>query len=116
LAGHRFCGTVNRQLDMEFAREDNVISDLKGNKTRYFPYYLYEVPECGNYHRLYQLKFESEPLLPELKQYDYIWLVKSSDYEQDIETLVNKLKKLPEITIAHHLPFEKIRNINYLLV
>jgi len=118
LPGHRFCWLINKHFEMDFIRdpEQNVCLQLKQNKECYFPIYKYELPLSNVMHLLYKLKNNTESLLPEAKQLDYIWLIQTTSPDTDAYGITQTLRNIPEVQLAQLLEPEKLKNLKNLIV
>ena len=117
LKSHLLCRQLNYHFDINFIRvAESDICLHKKNITSYYPHYIYEIPNCNVTYRLYNLKFNKEFLLTDLKQLDYIWLIKSPSYQKDAQKITTILKNLPEISLAHIIQIDQIKTFDNLMV
>lgn len=117
LPSHRFCGIINRQLDMNFERkaESDPVVQIK-DETHYFHFYEYDLPLNGGRYAIYRLKSENEPLLPEIKQLDYLWMIECADYDAKARDIIQLLRNLPDVQLAQIVETDKLKNTHLLLV
>jgi hypothetical protein len=88
---------------------------VKGNNN-YLPVYQYQFPNSYDRYLLYKLKVDNMSLLPETGRMDYMWLVQTATYEEDVVEIVNNLKKIPDITLSQILERSQLKNVKNLLV
>lgn len=112
LKNYQFCWKLNNSLGMAF-RLNNEIEMLIKRKGRDYHFNVYEYNETTNYicHYLYTNSYEGEYLLPELKNFDFIWLMKnepvSNEFITDIKTW---LKDIKEVQLVTEIDLDKIKN------
>lgn len=118
MPGYRFCWLINRLLGFDFAREPESDVEYKMGKdnVHYFSLYRYEEETSGCTHLLYKMKSEKEALLPEIKQLDYLWLIRSRDAEYEIQDIADVLRNIPEIQLAQIIDPGRLKNIDHLLL
>ncbi len=117
LPSHRFCGVINRMLDMDFVRKPD--SDPKveiKEETHYFHFYEYNLPHNGGRYGIYRLKSDNEPLLPEVKQLDYLWMIECANSEEKAKSIIQLLRNLPDVQLAQIVETDKLKNAHLLLV
>ncbi len=115
---YRFVWLLNQKLDTGFVRKpdmDIVIQSGKGSEV-FFPVYQYCTPLNGCQHLIYQLKSGKEPLLPEIKQLDYLWLIQSTTPDEDAKHIINQMRDIGEVQLAQYLSLDKLKNHQYLIV
>jgi len=115
--GYRFCWMLNQHFDINFIRdpEQNICLQKKDAKY-YFPIYQYDLPNSGHKYLLYKLKNGNESLLPEARQLDYLWLIRTSSPEDDALALTAELRNISDVQLARILLPEELKNLNNLLV
>jgi hypothetical protein len=122
---YRLCWLINHSFDLEFVREPELDVCVKTRRIgwdtdeeidQYFPIYQYNVPLTGSRYLLYKLKVERDTLLPEVKNMDYLWMIRSSNPQVDADQFAGQLRRLPEIQMAQVLQPQQLKNRDYLLV
>lgn len=118
LQGHEFCWTINRRLDFNFVREPENDVEYKPAKdhAHFFSLYKYEEPLSTCMHLLYKLRSDKKSLLPEIKQLDYLWLIKDRMADALCGEITAELRDIPQIQLAQSIDPERLRNINHLLL
>ena len=117
LPGYRLCWLLNRHFDIEFCREPDQVIPLQKKENKYhFPIYQFCLPNSSHKYLLYKLKDGKEPLLPETKQLDYLWLVQTANPENDAENIVAELKKIADIQLARVLAQDQLKSLSNLIV
>lgn len=114
---YRFCWHLNQILNFDF-RINNSIEIRLNKKTRsyFFPIYQYGELSGTINHYLYNNEDDGEYLLPELKNFNYLWLMKD-DIMKDFEVnvLINSIRTIPSVQLVAELTNEKIKNKQYLV-
>ena len=117
LPGYKLCWHLNRVFDYKFIR--NVESDIelpKNGKVYFFPHYIYEDPSRNLLCRLYHLKSGNQRLLPEIKQFDFLWAIQSATCNHDALSITKTLKNTNDITHAHIFALDQIKTWKHLMV
>lgn len=114
---YRLCWILNEFFDIDFARDPEQNIDLKRKGIEYrFPIYHYDLPNSTHKYLLYKLKQGSEPLLPETRQLDYLWLVQTGNAEADAMWLVQQLRNISDVQLATPLDPDQMKSIANLLI
>lgn len=118
LPGYKFCRAVNIALNFDFNRRPESDVEYKPSKhdVHYFSLYQYNIPLSSCKHLLYKLRSEKKTLLPEIKQLDYLWLIRSQLADAEAETLISQLRDVPDVQLAQHIPIDRLKNLNNLLL
>ncbi|MES2703713.1 MAG: IPExxxVDY family protein [Bacteroidota bacterium] len=115
--GYRLCWLLNRHFNINFTRSPELTVYLQRKEVDYcFPVYQCDIPNSEHKYLLYHLKQGKEPLLPETKQLDFIWLLKTDSPDADARDIAKELRSLPDIQLAQMLAAEQLKSINNLLV
>lgn len=104
--------SVNRQFGYDFRYQHNAeISVRKNNRVFRYSVYQFNEPHLNITHYLYANHHDGEYLLPELKHFDFMWMVKG-EAERDslIPLIITELKKLEQVQMVTELAGDKIRN------
>jgi hypothetical protein len=114
---YRLCWMLNNHFDINFVREPEQDVMMKKKDIQYcFPIYQYDLPNSGYQYLLYKLKNGKETLLPETKQLDYLWLLRTSDPEEDAARISAELRNIRDIQLAQVLAAEQLKSLVNLLV
>ncbi len=117
LPGYHLCWVLNKHFDIDFVREpeQDIPLQKKGNRYNY-PIYQYNLPNSAYKYLLYKLKDGKEPLLPETKELDYLWLIQTANPGYDAENIASELKNIADIQLAQILAPEQLKSLSNLLV
>ncbi len=119
---YRFCWMINNHFDINFIREPSQDiylhkKDKQKNENKYhFPIYQYDLPNSFYKYYLYKLKDGPVSLLPEKKQMDYLWLIKTAIPEDDILEIFNELGNIPDVQLSRILDWKKLEHPDNLLI
>lgn len=115
---YRLCWMLNSYFDIDFVCEPDMTVELvaKGGTSTFLPVYQYQFPNSLNRYLLYKLKAENASLLPEIGKMDYVWLVQTTDAEDDAIDISNSLKKIPDVMLSQILERQQLKNTRNLLV
>lgn len=118
LPAHKFCWTINRNLDLKFTREPEFDIEIrKGPEDiHFFSLYQYNIPYSSCSYLLYKLRSERKALLPEIKQLDYLWLVSGQSAELEVMEIADNLRNINGIQLAQIIDRDRIKNLNYLIL
>ena len=114
---YRFCWLLNQMLRFDFRLKNNIEIQLnKKNRTYFFS--IYEFGERGGTikHYLYNNQSDGEYLLPEFKQFDFLWLIKDDIMEDtEVSALINSIRTIPSVQLITEMTNEKIKNKQHLI-
>lgn len=116
LKDYRVCFLVNKFLNFNFTRtEDLVLENIAQTGLSLFAFYHYswEATETDFY--FIANKGSEGYLVPEMREADYFILIKNYIDENDLESLVSGLNRIPEIVAAVKIDPKKIKSRENLL-
>jgi hypothetical protein len=99
---------INGTLPFNFKRSPN--QDIfMGND--YYVVYEYEEPITQIQHYLVASRSKTNYILPELKNIDFIWMIKGSHkVEEYVKTLPLMVKNIPVVVDCRHIDHKKLSN------
>ncbi len=108
---YKFCWQVNNLLNFDFrTRHDLEIQMKHKGRNYFFPIYQYKKPLTSIEHSIYVNHDDGEYLLPELKHFDYLWLMKYDEVdEEEIELFMSTIRTIPVLQMVTELAIEKIK-------
>ncbi len=114
LASYKFIWQLQTFLQFDFQRNHDFDVEVKGC---HFPiFYLQEIDKMIE-HFIFANRRQGVYLVPELKNIDYIWLLKGNNgllpYRADI---VEKLKKVSSIDSCFHVPIDSLKSKHLLIM
>lgn len=114
---YQFCWFLNHQLRFDFRINNEIeISLSRKNRNYFFNVYQYNKPGFSIIYYLYTNQFDGEYLLPEFKHFDFFWMFKGDDIEDDeVSTIIKLLKDLNGIQFVTELQIEQIKNKSHLI-
>lgn len=115
--GHRICWEMNERLDFNLARQEDIqLESTNTNDVLYFNFYLY-VDEI-NFFRVELIKNKNggEQYLKELKNFDYLLMVKGELDFFEIDPFTEILKRFNSLQSALSIDINKIKNISQLII
>jgi hypothetical protein len=109
---YQLCWQINRQLYYNFRVNNSLeITLSKHQRAFYFTVYEYQEPTKSVSHYFYNNHCKAEFLLPELKNIDYLWLIKGDYYQvQDVKKLIEELRRVELVQLVSLLDIRDIRN------
>jgi len=114
---YRFCWHLNQILNFDFRINNNIeIRLTKKARNYFFPIYQYGELSGTINHYLYNNEDDGEYLLPELKHFNYLWLMKDDIMkDEDVDVLINSIRTIPSVQLVAELTNEKIKNKQHLV-
>ena len=115
---YRFCWLVNAELNYDFRLNTDAEIQLKKKSRNYF-FQVYQFSETDREmeHYIYHNQFEGEYLLPELKHFDFLWLIKADIIdEENFISLQQNIKNINGVQLVTELTHEKIKNKENLIL
>ena len=112
LKDYRACYLINKHLNLNFVRVDDLSVDNlnNGNKRGYFSLFncYWEASETDFY--FIANKGMEGYLVPEMRKADYFLLIKNYIDESDLDHLISSLNRIPEIVTAIKIDPKKIKS------
>lgn len=115
---YELCWQINRLLGFNFKMNNELeVMLIKKARKCYFTVYEYEEPTRFTTHYLYNNHYKAEYLLPDLKNIDFVWLVKGSYYnEEEIKWLTEAIKNMNGIQMVTLLKVNDLKNKENLIL
>lgn len=109
---YKFCWQINRLLNFDFRIVPEMELSMKKKGRRYFfSMYVFNQPSTSAAHFLYSNHCGGEFLLPELKHFDYLWLIKFDTVDEaEMRLFINSLRSIPLLQMVTELSIDKIKN------
>jgi len=105
------CFKINKQLSIGFVRITELPLQLSASgETVYFSRYHYQIPETETDFFLLANKGTEGYLIPEMKRVDYFILIKNYLDEEDMESFLDGINKIPEVVVAAEVNPEKLKS------
>ena len=117
LKDYRACYLINKHLNFNFVRVDDLVVDNlnSGNSRGYFSLYTcnWEASETDFY--FITNKGSEGYLVPEMSKVDFFIMIKNYIDEADLDNLISGLNRIPEIVTALKIDPKKIKSRENLL-
>jgi len=112
---YKLCYDINKQMNFDFCRTSTDYTLTVKGKTVAFP--MFEFIDEENILEFYLLanKNKSNYLLKELKNIDYLFMIKGNIDFVDIHTYVTQLKELSSVLTAFPVEVEQLKSKEYLI-
>lgn len=109
---YQLCWQINRSMHFNFRVNNSLEINLaKNNRAFYFSVFDFEEPTKSAAHYFYNNHCQAEFLLPELKNIDYLWMIKGDYYQrQDIKKLIEQLRHVELVQLVSLLDIREIKN------
>ena len=116
LKDYRLCYMINKGLGFNFIRgEDLHLDPLHGSSPAYFSFFEYGWESSETEFYLISNKGSEGYLIPEMNKTDYLFMIKNYIDETDLDDIVLRLNKIPEIVAAVKVDPKKIKSRENLL-
>lgn len=118
MEAHRFIWHANRNFRLDLRYQPDVeIALQKRSKKFLFPYYQYMDEVADMLHLVYVNQYDGEYLLPELKHFDFLWLLKKPGSKtEQLHQIINNLRNMDQVQMVAELSADKIRHKENLVV
>ncbi|MEX1189068.1 MAG: IPExxxVDY family protein [Bacteroidia bacterium] len=113
----KLCWCLNKALNIDFARiDDIVLLHPKHKNPITFSCFSFHEPETELDYYLMSNRSDSNWLLPEQKQTDFLLKVGGENELYDDENTLRKIKSLPQVMTAFSLNPQSIKSIENILI
>ena len=112
IKNYLFCWQINNTLGIEFRLNNEVEIHLRKKKRDYY-FNLYEWGEPESYltHYLYHNQYDGEYLLPEFRNFDFLWLMKGDMVEDEkFYKITAAIKSIESVQLVAELSSDQIKN------
>ncbi|HUX83747.1 MAG TPA: IPExxxVDY family protein [Chitinophagaceae bacterium] len=115
---YQLCWEINQALRFDFRLEPDLEIQLKkGRKTIFFNVFRYQETMKSVIHYLFNNHFRAEFLLPELKHFDCLWLVKGDYYlTGELKLLLERVREIGSVRLVSELSLEEVKNRQNLIL
>lgn len=111
LKDYRLCFRINKQLNIQFCRVDELpLQLIKNEYPSFFSRYQYLTEQSGAEFYLLANKGTNGYLIPEMKTADYFILIRNFIDEEDLENFISGLNKIPEVQVAAEVDAKKLKS------
>ena len=116
LKDYRICYLINKYLSFNFTKNNDLAVDIyPGKAPVYFSIYNYMWEDSETDFYFISNKGSDGYLIPEMKKADYFLMIKNYIDDNELDNLVNRLNKIPEIVAAVKIDPKKIKSRENLL-
>lgn len=117
LKDYRACYLINKHLNFNFVKGNDLEVDIYQNSTEpvYFSLYHDECESTETHFYFVANRGTDGLLIPELRQTNYFLMIKNYIDENELDIILAGLNALPEITLAIKIEPKKIKSIENLL-
>lgn len=114
LASYKFIWQLQTSLNFDFRRNHDF--DVAVNECHFPIYYLQETDKMIE-HFIFANRRQGNYLIPELKNIDYVWLLKGNNALMPYRAqIVDKLKLISSIDSCFHVPIESLKSKHLLIM
>ena len=116
LKDYRICYLINKCLNFNFVKNADLEVDIyRGAAPVYFSIYNYKWEDSETDFYFIANKGSDGYLIPEMKKADYFLMVKNYINDNELDTIVAGLNKIPEIVAAVKIDAKKVKSRENLL-
>ncbi|HVW96611.1 MAG TPA: IPExxxVDY family protein [Mucilaginibacter sp.] len=116
LKDYRVCYLINRHLNFNLAKIPDLEVDIhNGTQPVLFSKYHYAEEATGTDFYVIGNKGTDGYLVPEMRKADYFLLIKNHIDEDDVDSLISAINKIPEFVAAVKIDPKKIKSRENLL-
>lgn len=113
---YKLAHLINNELGVSFERVDDLEIDfIKARTNVHFPCYINRLPDDYLELKLLANKVNSQHLLPELKEIDYLFVVKGKPEFYNLADYVKSINQIELVVTAFKIDVEKISAIHRLI-
>ncbi|WP_255485472.1 IPExxxVDY family protein [Mucilaginibacter sp. SG538B] len=116
LKDYRVCFLINRYLNFNFVKTDDLEVDIyPGSEPVLFSLYRYSWETTETDFFFIGNKGSDGYLVPEIKSADYFLMIRNYIDDNELDTIISSLNKIPEIVAAVKIDPKKIKSRENLL-
>jgi hypothetical protein len=116
LKDYRFIWALSQHMGIDFKRNEDfeLIVDKSKNKSK-FSLFSFEDEENHTSYFILSNRGDAGILIPEMKQIDYFLQIRGPIDEDELETLIERIKKMPSVLTAFSVDPTTLKSGNNLL-
>lgn len=115
--GHKLCWEMNRLLGLELTRQEDIMVERRPQaKDAFFSFYSFDDEHNFLRYELIRNKCNGKFYLRDLKNFDYILMVKGELDFFDKASFSGTLKKIPGVLSLMEIDLDKIKHHEHLLL
>lgn len=108
---YQFCWHLNNTIGLDFRINDIEIKLIKKKRDYFFSVYEYQVHTGTLIHYIYNNQFDGEYLLPEFKHFDFLWLMKGDEVnDESMQETIQVIRSINSVQLVTELSIDQIRN------
>lgn len=108
---YQFCWHLNNSIGLDFRINDIEIKLIRKKRDYFFTVYEYREPTGSLEHYIYCNQFDGEYLLPELKHFDFLWLMKGDEVNAEtLQQTIQTIKSINAVQLVTALSVDQIKN------
>ncbi len=111
---HRMAWLLNRHISLQLQKEDDIVLYKEDLPTAYFNRFDYTDELNRTTYTLLDNSYENIHLLPELKNVSFLIMIKGALEFLDVDTLMQKIKKINGIQLVSNINLNKLKSTNHL--
>lgn len=116
LKDYRLCYMINKGLNFDLVRADDLQLDApQGDGKVFYSFFKYGWESSETEFYLISNKGSEGYLIPEMNKTDYLFMIRNYIDEADLDQIILKLNKIPEIVAAVKVDPKKIKSRENLL-
>ncbi len=109
LKDYMLCFKLNRQLNINFYKIDELIIESNSGSF-FFSMYYYQIPETETDLYFVANKGEQGYLIPEMKTVDYFIKIHNYISQEELSQLIEGINKLPEVLAAIEVDPKRLKS------
>jgi hypothetical protein len=110
LKDYMLCYKINRRLDFDFSRVEELCVPVHKGEPSWFSMYHYQPPETETDFYLLANKGTDGYLVPEMNKVDYFIVIRTFIDDEDLQKLLDGINKLPEVVVAAEVDPKKLKS------
>ena len=118
MEAHFFIWRANQNFRLDLRYQPDVeIALQKRSKKFLFPYYQFFDEMADMLHLVYVNQYDGEYLLPELKHFDFLWVLKKEGSKTELlQQIIQVLRSMDQVQMVAELSADKIKHKENLVV
>lgn len=110
LRDYRLCYYINKVLDFDFQKVEDLEITYKGQQPKYYSRYLYYIEDITPFYYIIANKSAEGYLIPELKAADYFVIIKDFIDDEDLSSFANAIKSIRDVQAIVELDPIKLKS------
>lgn len=115
--GHKICWEINKVIKLHMVRQEDICLERRPEANNaYFSFYQFDDEANGLVYDLIGNKSNGEFYMRELKNFDFLLMVRGELDFMEVQPFTQSLKRLPSVQSVMEIDLAKLKQLSHLIL